>query len=795
MKKFLLILVLISTHGFAQGVSGYVFSQTTDTYTPVVGTNSTATGDDGIQNNIPIGFPFNFGGVIYSTFSLSTNGWIRLGADVNGQSWVNNLSEANPQKPLIAAFWDDHHRTTGSMQYAVSGVIPNRLIEIGWDNINIGNGGTVSPNAFASFKMVLHETSGIIEFIYGNTMNTVGGLTASIGLVDATSFLSVNPTSIPSTTSSTFANNTITNPQFLLGQKMVFTPQPYCSGLPAPGNTLSTSQNLCDGFPFDLSVENPSNEYGLSYQWESSIDGVTYNPIANGFSSQLSTTQFGTHWYHCVVSCGSSTQISTPILVTAISPSICYCVPTYTNGKTDGDLISNITITGTTLANNTGTAPVNPAYTHFTGEPNYTATLFPGVLYEINVTVGTYQQQNVAVWIDYNDDFVFTAEERVGYSLTEIGSNETGTFSILLDCTAPAGLHRMRVRDVWNTEAATIDPCANYGYGETEDYDITIEGFTGCVAPFGTVVSNINTISASLSWETGCGHVSWDVYVGPAGGGLPANPTYTNVSSPFLVNGLTPFTEYEFYVRANCENNAQSDWSTPTLFTTLPLAVPNDECINATPLIPGGTFEENAVISTNVGATKSVGAPNPTCAIFGFGGDVWFSAVVPADGNLTIETQADPGSPLQDTGLTVFSGDCAALTTLGCNDDIGTTSFSRLSLTGLTPGSTIYARVWEYANDTYGTFQVSAWNTALSSTAFEAKQLSYFPNPATESVSVSYIHNIEKITLFSVLGQAIYQANFDANQIQFSVAQLAAGTYWMKVESNGQSQVVPLIKK
>jgi hypothetical protein len=49
--------------------------------------------------------------------------------------------------------------------------------------------------------------------------------------------------------------------------------------------------------------------------------------------------------------------------------------------------------------------------------------------------------------------------------------------------------------------------------------------------------------------------------------------------------------------------------------------------------------------------------------------------------------------------------------------------------------------------------------------------------------------------VFSVLGQAIYQANFDANQIQFSVAHLAAGTYWMKVESNGQSQVVPLIKK
>jgi hypothetical protein len=495
-----------------------------------------------------------------------------------------------------------------------------------------------------------------------------------------------------------------------------------------------------------------------------------------------------------VVSCGASTQISTPILVTATPTVICYCFPTYTNGKTDGDLISNITITGTTLANNTGTAPVNPSYTHFTGLPNYTATLFPGVLYEINVTVGTYQQQNIAVWIDYNDDFVFAPEERVGYTLTEIGSNETGTFSILLDCTAPSGLHRMRVRDVWNTEAATLDPCANYGYGETEDYDITIEGFTGCIAPFGTAVSNINTISALLSWETGCGHVSWDVYVGPAGGGLPANPSYSNILSPFLVTGLLPFTDYEFYVRANCANGI-SDWSVATLFSTLPLAVPNDECTNATPLIPGGTFEENAVVATNVGATKSVGAPAPTCAVFGFGGDVWFSTVVPADGNITIETQADTGSPLLDTGLTVFSGDCTALTSLGCSDDVGATSFSRLSLTGLTPGSTIYARVWEYANDTFGTFQVSAWNTALSSATFEVNQVQYYPNPATDILTVSYVNSIQKLTVFSVLGEAIYSTQVDSNEVHLPITNLSAGTYWLKIESNEQIHTVPFIKK
>ena len=32
----------------------------------------------------------------------------------------------------------------------------------------------------------------------------------------------------------------------------------------------------------------------------------------------------------------------------------------------------------------------------------------------------------------------------------------------------------MRVRDVWNTSGINIDPCLNYGWGETEDYDVTV---------------------------------------------------------------------------------------------------------------------------------------------------------------------------------------------------------------------------------------------------------------------------------------------------------------------------------
>ena len=150
------------------------------------------------------------------------------------------------------------------------------------------------------------------------------------------------------------------------------------------------------------------------------------------------------------------------------------CIPTYTYGKTDGDLISNIAIVGTTLSNSTGAAPVNPSYTFFTGLPNYTAELRQGTTYTVSVTVGTYGSQNLAAWIDFNENAVFEASERIGFTSASIGANGTASFQIQLPLDAPLGTFRLRVRDVYNTTGINIQPCLNYNYGETEDYNITI---------------------------------------------------------------------------------------------------------------------------------------------------------------------------------------------------------------------------------------------------------------------------------------------------------------------------------
>jgi|GEM_PF-2061814 len=254
--------------------------------------------------------------------------------------------------------------------------------------------------------------------------------------------------------------------------------------------------------------------------------------------------------------------------------SLLYCDPVYTTGKTSGDLIANIVINGTTLSNNSGSAATNPAYTYFTGQPNYTTTLQAGSSYTVTITIGSFGSQNVAAWIDYNDNGVFETSERIGTTGTSTAGIPTGngsaSFGISLACNPPLGTHRMRVRDVWLTAGTTIDPCASYGYGETEDYDVTISAADPCPKPTTLAAASITQTTASLSWVLGCAETNWEVKIQAAGAGVPTSSGVAVTSTTYAATGLTVGTNYEFYVRSACTpGSLYSTWSGPFAFSTL----------------------------------------------------------------------------------------------------------------------------------------------------------------------------------------------------------------------------------
>ncbi len=139
-----------------------------------------------------------------------------------------------------------------------------------------------------------------------------------------------------------------------------------------------------------------------------------------------------------------------------------------------------------------------------------------------------------------------------------------------------------------------------------------------------------------------------------------------------------------------------------TGITSVAFAQPaNDDPCNAIPLTVGTTC--NYVTYTNANATASAGVPAPGCANYQ-GGDVWFTVTVPASGNLNFDSQT---GVITDAGMAIYSGTCTALTLIECDDDDSPNgAMSAIQRTGLTPGSTIWIRMWEFGNNNNGTFGI-----------------------------------------------------------------------------------------
>jgi len=108
---------------------------------------------------------------------------------------------------------------------------------------------------------------------------------------------------------------------------------------------------------------------------------------------------------------------------------------------------------------------------------------------------------------------------------------------------------------------------------------------------------------------------------------------------------------------------------------------------------------------TNNNATASSGVSAPGCANYS-GGDVWYTITVPAGGTVIIT--GDDNGGFTDGGMAIYSGTCGSLSLISCNDDSGPGLHPQITLTGQTPGATLWIRYWEYGNDVFGNFNICA---------------------------------------------------------------------------------------
>ncbi len=157
------------------------------------------------------------------------------------------------------------------------------------------------------------------------------------------------------------------------------------------------------------------------------------------------------------------------------------------------------------------------------------------------------------------------------YNNTNVPSNTGSTNIIDLDAYAGQSV-RFAFRAV---EGAT---------NGSADIDFSVDNFQvrltpSCIAPTGLSVNFNSPSSVDLNWIPGGSETLWDVEYGLNGFIQGAGTLVTNVSNPHTLNSLTPNTNYQFYVRANCGASDLSTWVGPFSFTT-PCSiytVPNQE--------------------------------------------------------------------------------------------------------------------------------------------------------------------------------------------------------------------------
>jgi len=103
---------------------------------------------------------------------------------------------------------------------------------------------------------------------------------------------------------------------------------------------------------------------------------------------------------------------------------------------------------------------------------NQVANLEPGLTYDLTMTTG-YGDQHVTVWIDFNDDFNLTNDEKILVDYVIAPGQGAGSYTETTQVTIPAGVppgdHLMRAKTNWQAPVPD-DACEETTYGETEDY-------------------------------------------------------------------------------------------------------------------------------------------------------------------------------------------------------------------------------------------------------------------------------------------------------------------------------------
>lgn len=444
------------------------------------------------------------------------------------------------------------------------------------------------------------------------------------------------------------------------------------------------------------------------------------------------------------------------------------------------------------------------AYSDFTSS---TIDLTAGETYAIALTPGfanTTYNEYWKIWIDYNNDTVFDANE-LAFDAGALSKNEvTGTITIPANL---SGIKRMRVSMKYNGEQ---DACETFSYGEVEDYHVNISTAVADTeaptAPSNLTAGSVTSSSCNLSWTASSDNIGVDAYNIYKDGVFMTSTESTS----YQVSALSASTVYSFKVYAeDAAGNispASNNLSVTTLDNTINYCASNGknssyEWIDYVALgnMTNTTGNDGGYADyTNKLANIALGE-NTIYISCGFSSSsyteywhVWID--LNHDGTFSDNERLVYGSSSKSTTL-------SATFTIPTSATLGTTRM-RVSMkynAAATPCESFsYGEVEDYTVNIGATSfgllansTVAANELGLDATA----SFNVYPNPVKHMLNIEFNgEQAAKLTVYDVTGRKVYFNNNVRSGEHLDVSTLKSG-YYTLIVNDGQKQLTTKFNK
>lgn len=322
------------------------------------------------------------------------------------------------------------------------------------------------------------------------------------------------------------------------------------------------------------------------------------------------------------------------------------------------------------------------------------------------------------------------------------GGTLTGNTSNGIYAPAPwCGSANVTSSGLWYTftgdgSAVTLSTCG------TAEYDTKISVFSGACGALNCAGGNDDGVD--------CAGFTSQVTV----------PTENGVQYRVLVHGYEE-TSGTFTLAMTCEEPCAP-------------AVPNDDCANATPLVPQAFGNCVPLTGTNVCANTAVQA-NPPCDPYAPIQDVWYVLNTGPSTDHTVTVATVSAGPV---GVALYSGCGTGF--VECFDP----SEGPIVLNGLTADTDYYIQVWNGGGADAGTFTICDEASVLVGVA-DARSggLRAWPVPADDILTVEGLAIGSPLTLVDAQGRVVRTLRVESStRQQVDVTGIAAGAYLLRQE-------------